>query len=357
MKIGLSTGGGDCPGLNSVIRAIVRYATGKLGHEVIGIEDSFTGLMERPYRVRSMSLKDVSGILNRGGTILGTTNAGNPFKVAGGAPTKEVTAKARLVQEAYQDLGLDCMIVIGGDGTQGIAYQFSQMGLNMIGIPKTIDNDLAEADITVGFETAVEVASDAILRLQSTAESHDRIMVLEVMGRHAGHIALHSGMASGAHVILLPEIPFTYEAISRKLEERRQLGMNYSVIVVAEGAMEKGAEPTFQTSVSGRRNLGGVGHVVAERLFQLTGNDTRITVLGHIQRGGQPCPFDRVLGTLYGVKAVDLALSRDFGKVVVMRQHRMDAIPYSTVANRFREVDKNDMYLRAAEAIGVCLGR
>jgi ATP-dependent phosphofructokinase / diphosphate-dependent phosphofructokinase len=356
LKIGLSTGGGDCPGLNSAIRAIVRYAVGNLGHEVIGIEDSFNGLMERPYRIRPLGLRDVSGILNRGGTILGTTNAGNPFK------TKPIKAddpcdKSSKVLEAYKDLGLDCLIVIGGDGTQTIASQFIPLGLNIIGIPKTIDNDLSQADVTVGFETAVEVASDAILRLQSTAESHDRIMVLEVMGRFAGHIALHSGMASGAHVILLPEVPFTYEAIIRKIKERQQMGLNYSVIVVAEGAKEAGADAVFQLASSGRKVLGGIGHVVAEKLNQLTGIDTRITVLGHIQRGGQPCPRDRILGTLYGVKAVELALAGTFGQVVVMRDHKMQTVSYADIANTFRGVAPNDMYLGAAEAIGICLGR
>jgi phosphofructokinase-like protein len=357
LKIGLSTGGGDCPGLNSTIRAIVRYAVGTLGHEVIGIEDSFNGLMERPYRIRSLGLRDVSGILNRGGTILGTTNAGNPFKTKP-IQVEDPCDKSSKVLEAYKDLGLDCLIVIGGDGTQTIASQFIPLGLNIIGIPKTIDNDLSQADVTVGFETAVEVASDAILRLQSTAESHDRIMVLEVMGRFAGHIALHSGMASGAHGILLPEIPFSYDAILRKIKERRQMGLNYSVIVVAEGAKEHGAaEPVFQVSASGRKLLGGVGHVVAEKLSQLTGIDTRVTVLGHIQRGGQPCPRDRILGTLYGVKAVDLAVNGDFGQVVVMREHRMQTVRYRDIANTFRGVAANDMYLGAAESIGICLGR
>jgi 6-phosphofructokinase 1 len=356
LKIGLSTGGGDCPGLNSVIRAVVRYAVGSLGHEVIGIEDSFNGLMDRPYRVRSMGLRDVSGILNRGGTILGTTNSGNPFKIMSGSNPASCD-KSALVLQAYQDLGLDCIIVIGGDGTQSIAWQMTQIGLNVIGIPKTIDNDLMQADVTVGFETAVEVASDAILRLQSTAESHDRIMILEVMGRHAGHIALHSGMASGAHVILLPEIPFSYEAIIHKIHERQKQGLNYSVIVVAEGAMETQSEPLYNATSPGKKNLGGIGQIVAEKLTQLTGIDTRITVLGHIQRGGQPSPRDRVLGTLYGVKAVDLAVNKDYGKVVVMSKNEMKVVPYSTVASRFRPVAQDDMYLQAAEAIGIGLGR
>lgn len=339
-----------------MIRAIVRYAVGTLGHEVIGIEDSFNGLLARPVHVRPLKLSDVSGILNRGGTILGTSNSGNPFKPKPGQKL-ESNEKSRLVVEAYKDLGLDCMIVIGGDGTQAIAHQFIQLGLNIIGVPKTIDNDLISADVTTGFETAVEVASDAILRLQSTAESHDRIMVLEVMGRHAGHIALHSGMASGAHVILLPEIPFRYEAILKKIEERQKAGLNYSVIVVAEGACEVGGDLVYQTSTSGRKTLGGVGQSVAEGLSKVTGSEARITVLGHIQRGGQPCPRDRVLGTLYGVKAVDLAVKKQFGHVVVMRGHALEAVPYNAIAGGYRQVAPDDMYLNAAEAIGICLGR
>lgn len=339
-----------------MIRAIVRYAVGSLGHEVIGIEDSFNGLLSDPRRIRPLTPHDVSGILNRGGTILGTSNTGSPFKRRK-PEDPDPEEKIQKVVSSFRDLGLDCLIVIGGDGTQGIAYQFSKLGLPIIGIPKTIDNDLTQADVTVGFETAIEVASDAILRLQSTAESHERIMVLELMGRHAGHIALHSGMASGAHIILVPEIPFTYESIIRKIQERQSHDKHYSVIVVAEGAMEKGAEPTYRPSSSGKLQLGGIGTVVADRLYQMTGMETRITVLGHIQRGGQPCPRDRILGSLYGVKAVELAISGQFGHVVVMRDHKMKAVPYEAVANTFRPIAADDMYLKAAEAIGVCLGR
>lgn len=356
MRIGLCTGGGDCPGLNSVIRAIVRYASATLGHEVIGIEDSFNGLLERPYKSRPLSLKDVSGILNRGGTILGTANSGNPFKLKEGQDPKDC-AKSRLVVEAYHDLKLDCIIVIGGDGTQRIAKQFIGLGLNIIGIPKTIDNDLHQADFTTGFETAVEVASEAILRLQSTAESHDRIMVLELMGRHAGHIALHSGIASGAHVILVPEIPFDYKFIVQKIEERRKLGLNYSVIAVAEGAHEIGGEKVYQTRASGKKSLGGIGQVVADRLADLTGSESRVTALGHIQRGGEPCPRDRILGTLYGVKAVDLAIRKEYSQVVVMRGHQLQTVPYESIAGGYRQLESNDMYLDAAEAIGICFGR
>lgn len=356
MKIGLSTGGGDCPGLNSVIRAIVRYASATLGHEVIGIEDSFNGLLERPYKTRPLTLKDVSGILNRGGTILGTSNSGNPFKLKEGQDPKTCD-KSQKVVEAYHELGLDCIIVIGGDGTQRIAKQFIGLGLNIIGIPKTIDNDLHQADFTTGFETAVEVASEAILRLQSTAESHDRIMVLEVMGRHAGHIALHAGIASGAHVILVPEIPFDHAAIVRKIEERRGQGHNYSVVAVAEGAYEQGGEKVYQVRPSGKKNLGGIGQTVADKLSELTGSESRVTVLGHIQRGGEPCPRDRILGTLYGVKAVDLAIRKEYSQVVVMRGHKLQTVPYDSIAPGYRQLESNDMYLDAAEAIGVSLGR
>lgn len=356
VKIGLSTGGGDCPGLNSVIRAIVRYASATLGHEVIGIEDSFNGLLERPYKTRPLKLPDVSGILNRGGTILGTRSSGNPFKLKPGQDPKTCD-KSQKVVEAYNDLGLDCMIVIGGDGSQRIASQFIKLGLNIIGIPKTIDNDVLQADFTTGFETAVEVASEAIIRLQSTAESHDRIMVLEVMGRHAGHIALHSGIASGAHAILLPEIPFSYPALVQKIADRRNLGHNYSVIVVAEGAFEKGQEKMYQVRSNGKKSLGGIGQKVAEKLSELTGSEARITVLGHIQRGGEPCPRDRILGTLYGVKAVNMALTKDFSKVVIMRGHKLQAVSYESIASGYRELEANDMYLEAAEAIGVCVGR
>ncbi len=334
----------------------MRYAVSNLGHEVIGIEDSFNGLLSNPCRIRKLGPDDVSGILNRGGTILGTSNTGSPFKRKK-PEDPDPSEKIQKVVKSFTEIGLDALIVIGGDGTQGIAYQFSKLGIPIVGIPKTIDNDLAHADVTVGFETAIEVSSDAILRLQSTAESHERIMILEVMGRHAGHIALHSGMASGAHIILIPEIPFSYEAIVRKIQERQRHDKHYSVIVVAEGAMEKGAEPIYRPSASGKLQLGGIGNVLANKLYDMTGMETRITVLGHIQRGGQPCPRDRILGSLYGVKAVDMVLAKQFGHVVVMHEHRMKAVPYDVVANTFRPLAPDDIYLTAAEAIGVCLGR
>ena len=267
-----------------------------------------------------LDTEKVSGILHRGGTILGTTNAGNPFslKNANSGSTKGEDLSQNVV-EGYKSLGLDCVIVIGGDGTQGIAYQLSKLGINIIGVPKTIDNDLASTDQTVGFDTAVQVASEAIARLQTTAESHERIMILEVMGRNAGHIALHSGIAGGAHGILLPEIPFGYDAVANKIAERQKRGKPYSVIVVAEGAFPKGGEEVFKEEVDGRKNLGGVGHLVADALHKKTGIETRVTVLGHIQRGGLPSHYDRVLGTAYGVKAIEMAEQKKFGKIVAFQ--------------------------------------
>ncbi|SMF55287.1 6-phosphofructokinase [Pseudobacteriovorax antillogorgiicola] len=355
MKVGICTGGGDCPGLNSIIRAVVRHAAQFENVELWGIKDSFNGLMSEPYGVRKLDCETVSGILMKGGTILGTTNAGNPFslKNPGGGDPED---KSQKVIKAYQELNLDGVIVIGGDGTQGIAYELAKLGMNIVGVPKTIDNDLASTDQTVGFDTAVEVAAEAIARLQTTAESHERAMVLEVMGRNAGHIALHSGIASGAHVILLPEIPFSYEAIIQKLDERKQRGKHHSVIVVAEGAYPKGGEESFKVS-SGRKNLGGVGHMVAEELFQRTNIETRVTVLGHIQRGGVPSHVDRALGTAYGVKAMDLVMEKKFGTIIALKGGRLTEIDYQDVAGKFRPVPADDLYLQAAKGVGICLGQ
>ena len=356
MKVGISTGGGDCPGLNSVIRAAVRCGITQHGFEFWGIKDSFNGMMEKPYKVWQLDCESTSGILHRGGTILGTTNAGNPFSIKNDNPAASTGNNvSQAIVDAYKELGLDVIIVIGGDGTQGIAYQLSELGINIVGVPKTIDNDLAATDQTTGFDTAVGIAAEAIDRLQTTAESHERIMILEVMGRNAGHIALHAGLASGAHGILLPEIPFSYDSIIKKIEQRRQRGKHFSVIVVAEGAYPQGGKEVFQ-KIAGRKNLGGVGHLLAEELYQRTNIDTRVTVLGHIQRGGTPSHVDRILGTAYGVKAVELVAAKKFGKIVTYRHGAMQEVDYKEIAGKFRPVAKDDLYLQTARSIGVCLG-
>lgn len=356
VKIGISTGGGDCPGLNSVIRAIVRSGITQHGYEFWGIKDSFNGMMKKPYQVWPLDIEKTTGILHRGGTILGTTNAGNPFSIKKDNPNAETgNDVSQSIVDAYRELGLDCIIVIGGDGTQGIAYQLAELGINIIGVPKTIDNDLAATDQTTGFDTAVGIAADALDRLQTTAESHERIMILEVMGRNAGHIALHAGLASGAHGILLPEIPFSYDSVIKKIKERQKRNKNFSVIVVAEGAYPKGGKEVFQ-EIAGKKNLGGVGHLLADELYKKTKIDTRVTVLGHIQRGGTPSHVDRILGTAYGVKAVELVHAKKFGKIVTYRQGEMKEVDYKEIAGRYRPVASDDLYLQTARAIGVCLG-
>ena len=355
MKIGICTGGGDCPGLNAVIRSAVKYAHHK-NIEVIGIKDSFNGLMDRPYGVSTLTPDSVTDILFKGGTIIGTTNSGNPFSLKN-SDSNQPYDKSNLVLEAYRDLGLDCLVVIGGDGTQGIAYQLSKLGINVIGVPKTIDNDLAATDQTVGFDSALQVASDAAFRLQSTAESHDRVMILEVMGRGAGHLALHSGLASGAHIILIPEIPFHFSQIESKIQQRQKKGRGYSVIVVAEGAMEVNATATYSKNPSGSHNLGGIGHLVGQRIYDSLNIETRVTVLGHTQRGGTPSAVDRVLGSAYGVYAIDMVLKKAYGKIVSYQSGGFTEIDYTDVAGSFRPVDPDDIIIHTAEAMGVCLGR
>lgn len=353
MKIGLCTGGGDCPGLNAAIRAIVKHAIGTYGMEVIGIKDSFNGLESRPYGVRTLGLNDVSEILNRGGTILGTTNAGDPFK---SDPTQ-----ADRIKEAYNDLGLDGIVVIGGDGTQSISGKLHKMGVKCIGVPKTIDNDLAATDVSIGFQTSVDIATDAISRLKSTAESHERVMVLELMGRDAGHIAIHSGIAGGANTILVPEIPFSYEAITKKIKDRQQLGRRFSIVVVSEGAYEQGTSQQYKepstTKVTNNRHLGGIGAEVADKLFHLTGSDTRITVLGHVQRGGSPDPYDRVLASCLGTYAVDLVKQERYGVVVGIKKGAVTETPYEEVIDVTLPLKPDSIYIKTAEALGICLGR
>lgn len=358
MKVGICTGGGDCPGLNGVIRSIVRHGLLSYGYEMVGIKDCFNGLLARPFEVIPFTdPDDVSDILFRGGTILGTTNSGNPFSLKD--PKKVGTIdESHLIVEAYKELGLDALVVIGGDGTQGIAYRLMKRGINIVGVPKTIDNDLAATEQTVGFDTAVDVVAEAVGRLQSTAESHHRIMVLEVMGRHAGHLALHGGLAGGAHAILIPEIPFKVDSVAKALKARAAKGQYYSVVVVAEGAFAAGEDPMFKASSAGSVNLGGIGSKVAEVLYKSTDMETRVTVLGHTQRGGVPSPYDRILGTMYGHQAVEMVKNREFGKIVSFSGGKMQSIDYTDVAGRFRPVDAtNDVYLKAAEGVGICFGR
>lgn len=352
MKIGICTGGGDCPGLNAVIRAVTRHAILNHGMDVLGIECSINGLLSDPPAVRPLNLRDVAGIIDLGGTILGTSNKGSPFK----DPASGDAAKKKAF-ETWKKLGLDCLLVVGGDGTQRMALQLHDTGMPIIGIPKTIDNDYEATDISIGFMTAVDVASEAISRLHSTAEAHSRVMVAEVMGRDAGFIALHAGIASAANVILIPEIPFDFDVIVQAMESRKKRGRNFSVIVVAEGAREIGKEPAFRSSASGTMHLGGIADEVARQIHERTGMDSRVTVLGHIQRGGSPGTVDRILATAFGVHAVDLAAQKKYGRVVGYRQGKISDIGYEEFTEGTRAIALTNPYLHAAESIGICLGR
>ncbi len=350
MKIGLSTGGGDCPGLNAAIRAVVRTLQEKSStNEIVGIKDSINGLLSTPPQTIKLEAQDVSGILERGGTILGTSNSGSPLK------NKKTENK---LLENFKKLKLNGIIIIGGDGTQRIAHGIHKLGVPVIGIPKTIDNDFAPTSLSIGFLTAVDVVASCVSRLHSTAEAHSRIMVVEVMGRHAGFIALHAAIASGAHVALIPEIPFDYAKIVRKIQQRSKRGRNFTVVIVAEGAFEKNKKPLFRSSATGTLNLGGVADDVARNLHQKTNIDARVTVLGHIQRGGPPSVPDRILASLFGVKAAELCMSKQFGKVVGLIDGRIGSIDFADIpADGTCELNPKNPIISAAESLGICLGR
>jgi 6-phosphofructokinase 1 len=351
MKIGICTGGGDCPGLNAVIRAAVRHGILNHNFEMYGIEESLNGLLCDKPQMRKLSLLDVAGIQDRGGTILGTSNKGSPFKGEKGEATKQK------LLENWRKCGLDGLIIVGGDGTQNIAKTLYEAGMPILGIPKTIDNDYGPTELSIGFLTAVDVASEAISRLHSTAESHNRIMVVEVMGRDAGYVALYAGIAASANAILIPEIPYSYDAIAKTFESRRQRGRNFGIIVVAEGAFEVGKQPLFRSSATGTVHLGGVADEVARQMHERTNFDTRVTVLGHIQRGGAPISIDKIIATTYGVAALDLAANKQFGRVVRFKDGKISSISYEDIKERSCRLASSDPLIRTAESVGICLGR
>ncbi len=354
-KVGVLTGGGDAPGLNAVIRAVVKSAC-NTGIEVIGLEDSFDGLLD-PRRTRRLTPRDVTGILRLGGTILGTTNRGNPFDYPSDDPGGRADYSDRCIK-TFSEMDLDALVVIGGDGTLAIAHQFYLKGIPVVGVPKTIDNDIVGTTSCFGFDTAVSFASDAIDRLHSTAEAHKRIMVVEVMGRYAGWIALHAGIAGGADVILIPEIAYDVERIAQRLRERDQWGAKFSIVVVAEGAKPVGGSHTVRAAAKPGyvERLGGVGAVVAEQLEHLTGRESRFVVLGHLQRGGAPTPFDRVLATRFGAKAVELIRRGVYGRMVANNPPDIVHVPLADVVGRTRTVPLDYDLLTSARALGVSLG-
>lgn len=328
-KVGVLTGGGDCPGLNSVIRAVVRYAI-KEGYQVIGIKNGWKGLIEGD--TVELDLKAVSGILPKGGTILGTSRT-NPYK-------KEDDIKG--ARHNYKQLGLDALIAIGGEDTLGVAAKLYKEGFNIVGAPKTIDNDLSCTDVTFGFDTAINIATEAIDRLHTTAESHHRIMVVEVMGRHAGWIAIESGIAGGADIILIPEVPIDINEVCDLLKKRHLRGKSFSIVVVAEGAKFKQGDLVRQEEkldAFGHVRLGGIGHILGDEIEKRTGYETRVTVLGHIQRGGTPTAFDRVLGTRFGIKAMELVLKKEFGKMAALQGNEVISVPIEAAVSKLKTVD------------------
>jgi len=357
MRIGILTGGGDCPALNAVIRAAVKTSVG-YGWEVVGIEEGFDGLVH--CKTRPMSAATVSGILHLGGTILGTTNAANPFIY----PTRGEDGKvierdiSDTVVANFKKLELDALIVIGGDGTLDIAQKFFEKGIPIVGVPKTIDNDIGGTVITFGFDTAVNTARDALDRLHTTAESHRRVMVVEVMGRHAGWIALHSGVAGGADVILIPEIPYDIAKVADTINERERRGKHFSIVVVAEGAFPKEGTLTFAAAKEAGREqrLGGVGERVAAAITERTGKETRVVVLGHLQRGGPPTTFDRVLGTRFGAAAARLVKKGQFGRMVALMPPDVESVLIPEAISKMKRVPPNSDIIESAREIGISFG-
>ncbi len=349
------TGGGDAPGLNAVIRAVVKSAHNH-GIGCLGLEDSFDGLIE-PDRHRVLTPRDVTGILRVGGTILGTVNRGNPFlyPIETSDGTRDYSQRCI---DMFHQLGLDGLVVIGGDGTLAIAHEFSKRGIPLVGVPKTIDNDIVETTNCFGFDTAVSFATDALDRLHTTAEAHHRVMVAEVMGRYAGWIALYAGVAGGADAILIPEIPFDIEVVSKRIRARDKWGARFSIVVVAEGAVAKdGKRALIQEAHGGTvERLGGIGSQVAARLGELTGKETRSVVLGHLQRGGAPTSFDRTLATRFGGMAVQLLLDGHFDQMVAFHPPNIVGVPLENVVGRTRNVPLESDVIATARALGVTFG-
>jgi 6-phosphofructokinase 1 len=354
MRLGILTSGGDCAGLNSVIRAVVLRAVRGYGFEVWGIHEATHGLLQRPVAAAQLNPESVRGILHLGGTILRTTNRGNPFAYP--AENGTVDRSAEIV-DGYRELGLDALIGVGGDGSLAILRRLAQQGgWKLIGVPKTIDNDLGHTEHSIGFGTAVGVATEAVDRLHVTAASHNRVMVLEVMGRDAGHIALNAGIAGGADVILIPEIPYDIGKVCAKIEERRHAGRSFSLVVVAESVKAATGNAQMYTDAHGQSRYGGIGRMIAEEIARATGAETRVTVLGHVQRGGSPVPLDRVMGAAFGVAAVDLAASGRFDRMVGWQNRRVVDVPIADAVARYSAVDPGGALVQTARGVGISFG-
>ena len=354
-RIGVLTSGGDCPGLNAVLRGVA-LAADKLGWEVIGFRDGFEGLLP-PGSYMVLDRRTTSGIMPLGGTIIGTTNRGH-FVVKIGAGERAVVAPEVIEQarQVLEELGIKALIIIGGDGSMTTALQLQEAGINCIGVPKTIDNDLEATAMTFGFDSAVAMVMDALDRVHTTATSHKRVMVVEVMGRHAGWIALHGGIAGGADIILIPEIPFDYDKIANVIKNRDARGSHGTVVVVAEGARPKDGQQVKRDIEGGEFRLGGIGDIVAREIATRTGKETRSCVLGHLQRGGAPTTLDRILGIRFGVKAVQLANEGHFGSMVSYQTYQVRHVPIADAVNRLRLVPPNGELVQTARDVEISFG-
>ncbi|MGI9174172.1 MAG: 6-phosphofructokinase [Rhodothermales bacterium] len=354
LRVGVLTGGGDCPGLNAVIRAVTKSLILQHNAEVFGFEDGFLGLIER--RMRPLDYSDVSGILTHGGTILGTSNKANPFAYhrRGGADVS-----ADIASYCRRTLNLDAIVVIGGDGTMSIAHGLEAHGLNLVGVPKTIDNDLMHTDRTFGFDSAVTIATEAVDRLHTTAQSHHRVMILETMGRYAGWIALYASVAGGADVILVPEFPYDVDEVARVCRERESGGQRFTIIVIAEGARPRGGTMEVAQLVEDSPDpvrLGGIGEVLETELKERIRSEIRTTILGHVQRGGTPTPYDRNLGTLFGSYAAAMVADGHFGRMVALQGNRLTSVALADVAGKTRTVPSDAPMIAAALAVGTSFG-
>jgi 6-phosphofructokinase 1 len=358
MKIGILTGGGDCPGLNAVVRGVTKAALRK-GWQVVGFKDGYKGLAEG--RFEALDDRSVSGIIIRGGTILGTSNTANPFAYTL-APLGSPAVPKDLSNAALRNLakmGVGALVAIGGDGTLNIAYKFHKKGLPVVGVPKTIDNDLSATDVTFGFDSALKVATEAIDNVHTTAESHHRVMIVETMGRYAGWIALRSGIAGGGDIILLPEIPYRPADIVKAINDRRRRGKNFSIVVVSEGALSEGGEMTVSRVVAGSSDplrLGGISYKIADLIEKNIGVECRVVVLGHLQRGGVPTPFDRWLATGFGVGAVDLIERKRFGRMVSLRGYSCRSVTLAQAVGKLRRVPADCPEILTALGVGTTFG-
>jgi ATP-dependent phosphofructokinase / diphosphate-dependent phosphofructokinase len=353
-KIGILTSGGDCAGLNAVIRAVTRCAIKVYGWEVWGICKATHGLMSRPPQAMKLGVQQVDPLLNIGGTFLGTTNKGDPFAFPMADGT--FSDRSKEIIEGYHQLGLDALIGIGGDGSLAILRRLAQQGgINLVGIPKTIDNDVGVTERSIGFDTAVNIATEALDRLHFTAASHSRVMIVEVMGRDAGHIALNAGIAGGANIILIPEIPYQLDNICRHIKERQAKGIDYSIAVVSEAVCTDAGELLEKGHFADCR-LGGIGQYLAEKITVTSGAETRVTVLGHTQRGGISSPLDRILASAFGVAAVDLIAHEKYDRMVTWQDRSVQSVPITEAINNYRAVDPHGTLVKTARGLDICLG-